>query len=285
MGRSVGASPTWRCTKCHEERARADFYFKRDHDRRWPRLIPPCRICKASAAKADRAAARAAGKTRWIPDERLLTNLRSVCERLGGRPSHGIFDALPKAIRVVTRGCYQKHFGSLTRAYTLAGLDHLPRISNRSSDWGSKGYAGRVHSRRTRATGKLSSGLRFRVLARDGFRCVYCGCSPRDGAVLAVDHLLPVASGGLTESENLVTACLECNSGKQDLILTLDHMLTIRARRDAFDTPDCHRQPPVFRPLGAALTPDDMSPRQAQGHTDPYPVVRVGDSVKTPGES
>lgn len=38
--------------------------------------------------------------------------------------------------------------------------------------------------------------LRFQVLQRDGFRCRYCGRSAQDGAVLHVDHVVPVALGG-----------------------------------------------------------------------------------------
>jgi Ftsk gamma domain/HNH endonuclease len=56
--------------------------------------------------------------------------------------------------------------------------------------------------------------LRFRVLQRDGFRCVYCGQSAQDGAVLHVDHVVPVAAGGETTEDNLVSACSTCNLGK-----------------------------------------------------------------------
>ena len=56
--------------------------------------------------------------------------------------------------------------------------------------------------------------LRFRVLQRDGFRCAYCGQSAKDGAVLHVDHVVPVASGGETTEDNLLTACASCNLGK-----------------------------------------------------------------------
>jgi hypothetical protein len=56
--------------------------------------------------------------------------------------------------------------------------------------------------------------MRFRVLQRDGFRCAYCGLSARDGAVLHVDHVVPVAAGGETTEDNLITACSACNLGK-----------------------------------------------------------------------
>ena len=62
----------------------------------------------------------------------------------------------------------------------------------------------------------ISPNLRFQVLQRDGYRCVYCGRSSKDVA-LEVDHVVPVASGGKTEIGNLVSACWECNAGKKTL--------------------------------------------------------------------
>lgn len=55
--------------------------------------------------------------------------------------------------------------------------------------------------------------LRFSVLSRDGFTCQYCGASAPD-VKLHVDHIFPVARGGLNALDNLVTACVDCNLGK-----------------------------------------------------------------------
>jgi hypothetical protein len=60
----------------------------------------------------------------------------------------------------------------------------------------------------------ISAGLRFDVFNRDHFRCRYCGRGRDEGAVLHVDHVIPVAQGGRTEIGNLVTACAACNLGK-----------------------------------------------------------------------
>ena len=66
-----------------------------------------------------------------------------------------------------------------------------------------------------RARDPLPAGLRFRILVRDGFRCRYCGRSgDAPGVVLHVDHVVPVAAGGVTIEDNLRTACEECNLGK-----------------------------------------------------------------------
>lgn len=67
-------------------------------------------------------------------------------------------------------------------------------------------------------TDKTNSGmrLRYKILKRDGFKCQYCGKSPRIDplTVLQVDHIKPISRGGVWNEDNLITACSECNLGK-----------------------------------------------------------------------
>jgi hypothetical protein len=73
---------------------------------------------------------------------------------------------------------------------------------------------------RPRARQPIPAGLRFAVLARDGFRCRYCGCTASEpGVVLQLDHVVPVAAGGATSEDNLVAACADCNLGKSKRLL------------------------------------------------------------------
>ena len=51
---------------------------------------------------------------------------------------------------------------------------------------------------------------RFNVFLRDKFTCQYCG----DKRDLTFDHLLPKSKGGVTDWENVVTACSTCNVKK-----------------------------------------------------------------------
>lgn len=76
----------------------------------------------------------------------------------------------------------------------------------------------------------ISRAKRFRILARDNFRCVYCGARPAE-AELHIDHLFPVCEGGDSSESNLVAACLDCNIGKRGQLLTdlSDHSLMERA--------------------------------------------------------
>lgn len=60
----------------------------------------------------------------------------------------------------------------------------------------------------------LPQWLRFEILKRDGFRCVYCGAAPADGVCLEVDHIKPKCDGGTDHPDNLTTSCRDCNGGK-----------------------------------------------------------------------
>lgn len=62
----------------------------------------------------------------------------------------------------------------------------------------------------------VSKRLRFEVFKRDSHTCRYCGRSAPDVS-LTIDHVVPVALGGLDEPGNLVTACAECNGGKSSV--------------------------------------------------------------------
>lgn len=64
----------------------------------------------------------------------------------------------------------------------------------------------------------MSDGLRYEIMHRDGFKCQLCGRSAKDGAILHVDHIVPVSKGGKTEKNNLRILCDQCNLGKRNRI-------------------------------------------------------------------
>ena len=66
----------------------------------------------------------------------------------------------------------------------------------------------KIHSRNS-----FSKSKRFRILDRDGFKCVYCGTSPRENEI-HIDHKIPLCKGGTNNDDNLVASCMECNLGK-----------------------------------------------------------------------
>ena len=62
--------------------------------------------------------------------------------------------------------------------------------------------------------------LRFKVLHKYGYRCMACGVSKSDGAIIQVDHIKCIYTYpelALTES-NLQVLCRPCNLGKSNKI-------------------------------------------------------------------
>jgi 5-methylcytosine-specific restriction endonuclease McrA len=68
-----------------------------------------------------------------------------------------------------------------------------------------------------RASGKVTPGEWLAILAAYERTCAYCGDAAE---TLWMDHVLPVARGGLTVRENIVPACPPCNRRKQDNLWT-----------------------------------------------------------------
>lgn len=81
-----------------------------------------------------------------------------------------------------------------------------------------------ANAKRTNNQGSkwISKAARLAIYIRDGFECQYCGRDLREApaAQVTLDHLDP-RSGTMCPAERrnprrLVTACLRCNSSRQD---------------------------------------------------------------------
>jgi 5-methylcytosine-specific restriction endonuclease McrA len=53
---------------------------------------------------------------------------------------------------------------------------------------------------------------RQKIYQRDGLKCQYCGSND----CLSLDHVNPRANGVDNRANNLITACISCNSRKKD---------------------------------------------------------------------
>lgn len=71
---------------------------------------------------------------------------------------------------------------------------------------------GKVPGNRSRVTKKV----RETIMVRDGMACQYCA-TRLEAEAIVIDHLLPVAMGGDSSDENLITSCFRCNSIKGQL--------------------------------------------------------------------
>ncbi len=73
--------------------------------------------------------------------------------------------------------------------------------------------------RRKSAAGQralMTQKLRNQIKERDNFTCQKCGNSTEreENLLLEIDHIVPIAKGGLTEESNLQTLCWKCNRSK-----------------------------------------------------------------------
>jgi hypothetical protein len=57
---------------------------------------------------------------------------------------------------------------------------------------------------------QISSGVRWAIWERDGFRCMFCNKKGGAGVPLSIDHFIPLEKGGLDNAENYLTACRYC---------------------------------------------------------------------------
>jgi len=65
----------------------------------------------------------------------------------------------------------------------------------------------------------LSKKIRFEIFKRDNFTCQYCGKKPPE-TELEIDHIIPIANCGTSETLNLITSCHDCNNGKRNIPLS-----------------------------------------------------------------
>ena len=64
----------------------------------------------------------------------------------------------------------------------------------------------------------LSGKVQQQIWARDNFCCQFCSVEMGfNGAMLTVDHFLPLAKDGTAHPDNLITACKNCNKSKADM--------------------------------------------------------------------
>jgi 5-methylcytosine-specific restriction endonuclease McrA len=90
---------------------------------------------------------------------------------------------------------------------------------------------------------------RANIYARDGHTCQYCG-EEFDSEALSFDHVVPVAQGGQRTWENIVSACVACNSRK-------DNRTPAQAGMRLLRTPKRPRVSPALRiSVGIRKTPD-----------------------------
>lgn len=69
-----------------------------------------------------------------------------------------------------------------------------------------------------KGSGWIPRWRRVAIYLRDQFTCAYCGRNLHNAPAreVTLDHLVPQCDGGSHHESNLVTACLSCNSRRQN---------------------------------------------------------------------
>lgn len=166
------------------------------------------------------------GPKRTYSNEELFEEMERVWIKLGHQPSIGIFRS--KGDTKINAKPYINRFGSWRKAleafvaYINSDDDSdkdSPAESAETVEPIKANEEGTIINHKTRRDINLR--LRFRVMARDHFKCCKCGKSPATDptVILHIDHIYPWSKGGETVMENLQTLCSECNLGKSDLLI------------------------------------------------------------------
>jgi len=105
------------------------------------------------------------------------------------------------------------HLDRIPERYRMA----LILLSNRTMSGQSHAHQPTLAAPKKWHGGKwIRPNKRARIYLRDSSTCVYCGCPKHLTPRLTLDHVKARSKGGTNAHTNLVTACLSCNSAKQD---------------------------------------------------------------------
>jgi len=160
-------------------------------------------------------------------EEEYFDNLLHIWQILGRQPKYREIEAPLSKIHISS---YERKFGSWRNAlesfikYINTKDDFVSDIKKTKADAPGASIIQKpmnskkkkVKTKRTNRTANLRQ--RFRVMKRDGFKCILCGASPANnpGIELHIDHVIPWSHGGETVEENLRTLCSSCNLGRSN---------------------------------------------------------------------
>ena len=166
------------------------------------------------------------GQNLKYSDEELFEEMERIWIKLGRQPKYA--EAKSLGIFRITASTFSNHFGSWRKALE-AFVAYINAEDECEKDAPTEEKDAKEEiivkdaepllKHKTRRDINLR--LRFRVMARDHFKCCKCGKSPATDPtiVLHIDHIFPWAKGGETVMDNLQTLCSDCNLGKSDLII------------------------------------------------------------------
>ena len=108
-------------------------------------------------------------------------------------------------------GCGETE-SDLRRFLARGGREYSPKLSHRAPKWA---VPPQIKRRERAALQRHYREWQRRLMAEYGERCANCGLEED----LALDHVIPIARGGLSTLDNLQLLCAECNRIKGKLTI------------------------------------------------------------------
>lgn len=157
-------------------------------------------------------------------EKELFEEIECMWIKLGRQPRYEEFSVEKGA--EISAGTYRRRFGSWRKAleafvsYVNSEDDEDKKVLSVPDEVSDVAEA-EEQTIRHKTKREINLRLRFKVMARDHFKCCKCGKSPATdpSVVLHIDHIYPYSKGGETIMENLQTLCSDCNLGKSDLVI------------------------------------------------------------------
>ena len=164
------------------------------------------------------------GPKQIYSEKELFEEIERMWIKLGRQPRYEEFSVEKGA--EISAGTYRRRFGSWRKAleafvsYVNSEDDEDKKVLS-VPDGVSDVAEAEEQTIRHKTKRDINLRLRFKVMARDHFKCCKCGKSPATdpSVVLHIDHIYPYSKGGETIMENLQTLCSDCNLGKSDLVI------------------------------------------------------------------
>lgn len=175
------------CISCKCVKGADEFYKSRGKD-----LRARCKACTAFQLREWRrqnVEANAALQAAWYERQKLKLAKRSEAERKA---------YLAKRAEISKR--YRVRHAERLKAQRLDNIEQARHDKRRHEA-----------TRRRRGSGKISRDEWMAVVAEAGSCCFYCGAAVEK---ITIDHIIPLAKGGVNKAANLVGACTKCNASK-----------------------------------------------------------------------
>lgn len=164
------------------------------------------------------------GPKKKYTQKELFEEIERMWIMLGTQPSCN--DLRKGNVSKIGVNTYFRHFGSWRKALEA----FVSYVNSEDGEDNNKPLPSEVVTDNSKSKGQIfkhktkrdiNLRLRFKVMARDHFKCCKCGKSPATdpSVVLHIDHIYPYSKGGETIMENLQTLCSDCNLGKSDLVV------------------------------------------------------------------